>query len=195
MREFKQGKVPLPRSDIKFPNVDSPISLEIGCGVGMHPMQWGQENPDEHLIAIERTKEKFLKFQKRLDYHALKNILAIHDDAIHWIAHNVPEKSLSQVFILYPNPEPSNANQRFHKMPFMSFLISRLVDNGEIVLATNIESYYEEAKVLLVRDFGLKCSKVEQLSIESKPRTHFEKKYLLRGEHCFNLIFSKNIRR
>lgn len=187
MREFKIESIPLPRSGALAP-ADC-YDLEIGCGAGLHPILYSKENPDRTLVAIERTQDKFEKFERRWHSHQRPaNIIPVHDDAISWITHQVAAQTLSRVFILYPNPETSNKNQRFGHMSFMSFLVTRLVDDGLIILATNIESYAQEC----LERFPLYGLELIENSKPALPgRTHFERKYLERNENCYNLVFKK----
>ena len=80
-------------------------------------------------------------------------------------------------------------------MPFMGRLVETLITGGTIKFSTNIESYYLEAieamsslwQLELVRKFIITPSENHQLSAE----THFEKKYLQRGETCYSVIWRK----
>lgn len=165
------------------------ICLEIGAGKGKHALQFAKSNPDKILIAIERTQEKFLAMQKQANLANLPNLYIIHADAIAWISHAVPPKSINELFILYPNPEPHNANQRWLNMPFFAFLLSRLKDNGRITLASNIQSYIDESFEKAVKVWQLTTTK-NQIASNSE-RTHFEVKYLARGENCWQLDMVK----
>lgn len=166
-----------------------PLYFEIGAGKGKHALLFAEQNPDCTLIAVERTHEKFAAFDKQLKIANLANLQAIHADAIAFAVHFLPPKSLAGVFILYPNPEPHNKNQRFVNMPFFEFLLSRMQPNATITIASNIESYIDEAGQMLVETWRLPFVKK---SIESSSaRTHFEIKYLARGEHCQELVISK----
>lgn len=187
MRIFKTESIPMPRSQVVAP--PHKFDLEIGCGVGLHPLQYALANPQRTLVAIERTAEKFAKFQRRYSNHGSPaNLIPIHDDAIHWVTHRVSEQSLNRVFILYPNPEPGNKNQRLAFMPFVDFLHSRLTEEGELIVATNIAAYAQECREYLpARGFRLLLDETAKLP----GRTHFEHKYLQRGESCFNLVFKK----
>lgn len=187
MRIFKPDSIPQPRSTAMAPS--HKFDLEIGPGVGLHPLHYALANPDRTLVAIERTAEKYEKFLRRYQNHgAPKNLIPIHDDAIHWITHRVDEASLARVFALYPNPEPGNKNQRLAFMPFVDFLHSRMDVDSELIIATNIESYAQECREHLVeRGFRL----YQDNSPSLPGRTHFEHKYLQRGETCFNLVFKK----
>lgn len=193
-RLFQIDKIHAPRDFQPFPTafwLQDNICLEIGAGKGKHALQFALANPDKILIAIERTQEKFLAMQKQASLANLPNLYVIHADAIAWISHAVPPKSLSKLFILYPNPEPHNANQRWLNMPFFAFLLSRLKDNGNITLASNIASYIDESFEKAVNIWQLPTTK-SQVPDNSK-RTHFEVKYLARGEACWQLDMVKPV--
>lgn len=188
MRQFKPEKLFKPRDFVK-PEITDNCYLEIGAGRGLHAVQFAQENPDKQLIAIERTRVKFEDFAKRSEHGRFDNLIPIHADAIPWVVHALPPKSLNGVFLLYPNPEPKNAAQRWLKMPFFEFLISRLKSNATIILATNIKDYFDEAVEQTEKLWQLPFETFD-VPTDSK-RTHFEIKYLARGETCYQLEIAK----
>lgn len=172
-----------------------PLDVEIGCGVGFHPLKYARENPGRQLIAFERTKEKFAKFESRLAHHdSLPNLKPVHGDAIAWITHGLQAAQVDRYFLLYPNPYPkeSQRNLRFHAMPFFSFLLSTLKPGGSLTLATNMKFYAEEAKHSFTEEWGMTLISEKQIEPQAAPRTHFEKKYLARGEPCFDFLFQKS---
>lgn len=168
---------------------NTPIFLEIGAGKGKHACQFAIQNPDKTLIAIERTRNKFASLQALKMSNDLPNLYAIHADAIAWSVFALYPKQVAKCFILYPNPEPHNKNQRWHNMPFFEFLLSRLQDNAQIILTSNISDYISEAKNMLTSVWCLDvvCQRVQ----DGTNRTHFETKYLQRGEFCQELIITK----
>jgi tRNA (guanine-N7-)-methyltransferase len=200
MREFQASLIPKPSgwSEFNFPN-KSEIDLEIGCGVGLHPIRYSMENPERFLIALEHTQMRFEAFSKRYESHnSPSNLLPVQANAIHWITHFVPQSSISRIFLLYPNPYPKkkHLNQRWYAMSFMERLISVLKPGGELTLASNLQDYADGAKVSFENTWGLRTIEKRELTkkdLESgyRPRTHFEKKYLLRGDNCWNLRVQK----
>lgn len=193
-RLFQLDKIQPPRdflpmsSDFWQINVNN-ICLEIGAGKGKHALQFAKNNPNFQLIAIERTEQKFVAMQKVANAETFTNLTVIHADAVAWAVHGVPKQSLAQIFILYPNPEPHNPNQRWLNMPFFEFLLSRLQPNGKITLASNIADYIDEAYQKSVDIWQLPTLK-SQVPTDSE-RTHFEVKYLARGETCWQLDITK----
>ncbi len=172
------------------------IDLEIGCGVGWHPIQYGIQHPKRRLIAIEHTRQKFARFEHRLQQnHGLENVLAIHANALSWVPSVVPPQSIKRCFLLFPNPNPKakHRNQRWHNMPFMSFLKTRLCQGGELMMATNEGWYLKEAMAVMTKNFGFQLQQQRRLQRDSDPdhkvRTHFEKKYFEAGQSIYEAVW------
>jgi tRNA G46 methylase TrmB len=143
-------------------------------------------------VAFERTKEKFEKFAARIANHdPLLNLTAIHGDALAWIKHAFQPATVDRYFILYPNPYPkeSQKNLRFPFMPAFRLIRDTMKPGGQLTLATNSEAYAREAADGFVKEWNLELVEKKILPVDFPPRTHFEKKYLLRGETCWNLEF------
>lgn len=192
-RAFQPEKLSAPRNFsipaiIQSDNKPS-LVLEIGAGKGKHALSFAAENPDKHLIAIERTRNKFEAFTKLFNQQSLDNLTSIHADAIAWTVHAIAPNSIATIYILYPNPEQHNPNQQWLNMPFFEFLLSRLQARGEIILATNIEAYMDNAEQQASNIWQLHYNR--RLVAADSQRTHFEVKYLARGESCWQLTMTK----
>jgi len=74
-------------------------------------------------------------------------------------------------------------------MPFFEFLLSRLQVGGQITLASNIPEYIAEAEQQLQEIWKLPY--VKEVIASDSARTHFEIKYLERGELCQQLLIQK----
>ena len=193
-RPFRIERVPVPTNGIDFVYPQQPLDVEIGCGVGLHPIQYAKAHPDRYLVAIEQTRDKFEKFQRRFANHHLPNLLPVHANAISWISHGLCDHTVDNFFFLYPNPNPKNndLNKRWYAMPFMAKIIACLRLHGCIHLATNTEFYAIEAKANFEQVWHLETLRFERMQAgEIVPRTHFEKKYLARGQTCFDMVFRK----
>ena len=187
IRQFQAQRMHAPRDFISIEN--QPICVEIGAGKGKHALLFTEQNPEQQLIAIERTREKFVAMQKQHQLEGQKNLIPMHADAVPWVVHALFPAQVEQFFILYPNPEPHNPAQRWLNMPFFEFLVSRLQVNGTVTLASNIPEYIAEAEKQLIDVWKLPY--VKEVIPATSARTHFEIKYLERGELCQQLIISK----
>jgi tRNA (guanine-N7-)-methyltransferase len=171
-----------------------PLVVEIGCGVGLHPIQYAQQHADKNIVAIERTREKFQKFEGRLRAHPQlqERICAVHADAIHFLDQTLKDSSLDEVWILYPNPETAKPSRRWFQAPFMGRLVELMRPGGVLYFATNLEDY-AKTSTAISSSLGLKVLRGERIQSSTTPhfapRTHFEKKYFERGETLFNFEF------
>ena len=189
IRQFQAQRMHAPREFKAITN--EPICVEIGAGKGKHALLFSATHPDQKLVAIERTREKFMAMQKQHAIEGQTNLTTAHADALPWVVHALFPQQVQQFFILYPNPEPHNPAQRWLNMPFFEFLLSRLAFAGTITLASNIPEYIEEAEQQLEKIWKLPFEK--QVVAQDSARTHFEIKYLERGELCQQLIISKPV--
>ncbi|MCU4412782.1 SAM-dependent methyltransferase [Acinetobacter sp. WU_MDCI_Axc73] len=187
IRQFQAQRMQAPRDFSCIEN--TPVCVEIGAGKGKHALLFSGEHPEQALFAIERTKEKFLAMQKQKGLEPRDNLYPIHADALPWMVHALYPQQVQQFFILYPNPEPHNPAQRWLNMPFFEFLLSRLKPQGIITLASNIPDYIDEAAQQLEQLWKLPFEK--QVIASDSARTHFEIKYLERGELCQQLMITK----
>lgn len=187
IRPFQSQYLKAPRDFQPIENTQ--ICLEIGAGKGKHACLFATENPQHTLFAVERTAEKFHAMQKQHQLQNLTNLNPIHADALPWVVHALYPQQVEKLFILYPNPEPHNSMQRWLNMPFFEYLLSRVVSGGCIVLASNIPEYIAEAEQQLKEVWKLPYQ-LEQIATTSA-RTHFEIKYLERGELCQQLVITK----
>lgn len=194
MRAFLKDSIPLPQLSFNALEVlrHSPIDLEIGAGQGLHAIKYCQTNPHRRLLAVESTHSRFTKLEHRKSRHPqLHNLHVIHADAVAFVSHFIPDHTLHRIFILYPNPYPKlkHANLRWCNRPFLGFLKQKLIAEGQLTLATNLHWYAEETAFRLVQYWNFTLKTYIEVDPIGAPRTHFEKKYLARGEKCWNLEF------
>jgi tRNA G46 methylase TrmB len=190
MRPFNPDAVPAPHAG-PVPLPDGPIFVEVGAGQGLFAVQFARKHPEKTLIAIERTQERFARLKQRITSNHCQNVFPIRANAVNWITHCLSPQSVDGYFFWYPNPYPKSRqqNKRFHAMPFLGQVIQTLKPGGTLTMATNQEFYYTEAKTFMVQVWGLTCLMDRQVAQSATARTHFEKKYLTRGDTCWELQF------
>lgn len=195
-RPFQADKVNPPKQAPHLPEgLKGKIILEVGCGKGLHPILFAKENPKDNILAFERTKEKYLRFQGRMEKHNLSNLFGFYDDALSWLAHNPGElkEKFDLIFFLYPNPYPkkNQRNKRFLSSPSFSLYLASLKSGGEIIMRTN-EVFYKEEAIYFAREvWGLNLIHEKTLSKEDMGTTHFERKFKAEGVTCFELKWKK----
>ena len=189
-----------PFSDFsKWRKTGCPFAIEIGCGVGYHAILWAKYNPGVQLLAIERTKEKFEKFNRRLFHHRqfASLIFAARADANWLLPHLLVPNSVDEYFWLYPNPEPKRRNHRIAFSNLIEIVVSTLKSGGKLIIATNIANYANEVRHWLPFKYPLilECERHlcrdDLVAGRHQFRSHFEKKYLEREDLCFDFEFRK----
>lgn len=198
MRPFNPDHIPRPALDpsaLAWLNERDAFDLEIGAGAGLHAVQTALANPTRPLVAIERTEVKFNGLARRYAQHgAPENLCPLRGDAVAFVTHFVRPAQLARVYLLYPNPYPKSrqSNLRWYNSPFMAHLREKMATDAHLRLATNLKWYADQARELLPAHFGFRLESERTLGSGDPPRTHFEKKYLARGETCFDLVFARD---
>lgn len=178
------------------------VILEIGCGVGWHPIQLAtsiSKLPTSNqpcIVAIERTSNKFQAFQNRLLNHPEHQsiVCAVHGDAYHFVDRFFPSPRVDELWMLYPNPEMKRPNLRWYRSPSFKRVLEALRPGAHFHFATNLKDY-AEAGIANIHQLGLETISHEEVSNVSHPhflaRSHFEKKYYNRGEVLFTTLYKK----
>ena len=195
MRAFNKKFIPVPSKGpcVPLDSLKAPFDLEVGCGTGDFAMQWAAqtENP---VIAIEKTRSRFLKFEKKYkQQRQLKNLWPVHTNAVWWLTHYGKKNSFERVFLMYPNtyPKARQAHLRWINRPFMPYLLDLLMIGGLLELRTNRFSYYEEFKEKIQKFSFIRIEEERKVRDFAQAQSLFEKKYLDGGEECHVLICRK----
>ena len=74
----------------------------------------------------------------------LENVRLYYEDAVEVIQRVIKDKSLYRVQLLFPDPWPKKKHlkRRLINKTFIDLLSQKLVKNGEFVLATDSQSYF-----------------------------------------------------
>ena len=116
--------------------------LEIGYGGGEHLARQAAAAPRTGFIGCEVFSGGIAKLVQTIDADGLANIRLFTDDALKLLV-RLPDASLSEVYLLYPDPWPKT---RHHKRRFVSPVtvaeLGRVLKPGGIFrFATDIEDY------------------------------------------------------
>lgn len=125
-----------------FPVPVKEIRLESGFGGGEHLIHRALENPETGFIGVEPFVNSMAKLLARVEEQGIRNIRVFDDDAtlvLDWL----PEASVDQMDLLYPDPWPkkrhwkrrfvSDVNvERFHRV---------IKPGGQFCFASDIDTY------------------------------------------------------
>jgi tRNA (guanine-N7-)-methyltransferase len=118
------------------------IHLEIGFGGGEHLAGRALANPDIQFIGCEPYINGVAKLLAAIDKHQITNIRLFTDDARHLID-ALPERSVEQVYILFPDPWPKlrHNKRRIVSQATLAALARIQTQGAKLLLATDHEDY------------------------------------------------------
>lgn len=174
----------------------SRVVMEIGFGGGEHLAWQAAKNPDTGFIGCEPFVNGVAKVLMQIEDEVLENI-RLHDDDARFVLDWLPENSLDQIYILFPDPWPK---KRHHKRRFISEetldQLSRPLKSGGIVhVASDIGDYVRATLVAFTYhdDFEWLDEKASDWRVrpENRPVTRYEQKALDAGRVPSYLTFRR----
>ncbi|MEM8538462.1 MAG: tRNA (guanosine(46)-N7)-methyltransferase TrmB [Pseudomonadota bacterium] len=126
-----------------FPGQD--VWLEIGFGGGEHLVHMAQNNPQIGLIGCEPFINGVAMLLGKVRKAAVAN-LRIHPGDVRDLFDVLPEKSLSKVFLNYPDPWPKKRHhrRRFVTPEHLAPLARVMKPGAELRVATDIPDYVRQ---------------------------------------------------
>jgi tRNA (guanine-N7-)-methyltransferase len=173
----------------------SKVIVEVGCGVGLYSLREAEAHLENTYIAIEKTEIRSVPLIREAKTHDLKNLIPLRADATLVIDQIFPEKSVDVFTFFYPNPWPKKrqANKRFMISPSFQAYQKALKPGGEVCLTSNVKAYVEETRDFLENFWGFEINSFEKIDSDFPARTAFEKKYLERGDACYEVRAVKKL--
>lgn len=138
-----------------FKNSVKEIWLEVGFGSGEHLLWQAQHNPGTGFIGCEPFINGIASLLGRIEQAGVNNI-RLHDEGAADVLDVLPDRSLSRVFILFPDPWPK---ARHHKRRFISaenieHLARVIKPGGELRISSDIPDYITASLIQIRRKGG-----------------------------------------
>lgn len=130
--------------NLEFSSLHKKIHLEIGFGSGEFLYNIAKSNLNEVFIGCEPYLNGVGNLLEKIYEDKLNNIFIWQDDARE-LLENIPDKTLSTVYILFPDPWPkAKHNKRRLINDYLIKKISdKLVHGGKAFIATDDANYAE----------------------------------------------------
>lgn len=122
------------------------VCIEYCSGNGEWVIQKALENPEVCWVAVEKMFERVRKiWAKQQNYH-LKNLLIVYGEALEFSRHYLPNSSIDEVFINFPDPwpKPRHAKHRLIQNSFASELARIVKEKGTSILVTDDVDYLHQ---------------------------------------------------
>lgn len=120
----------------------NPVWLEIGFGGGEHLASEAKLHPEICFIGCEPFVNGVAKLLGLIEQQGITNI-RVHDEEVADLIANLPDDSIEQVSILYPDPWPKTRHKkrRLISTEFLANLARVMKPGSELRFATDIDDY------------------------------------------------------
>ena len=169
---------------------DHPVILEIGSGKGRFLLATAMERPDVNVIGIEKSLHYHRVIRDRFLKRDLRNVRLINHDAFLVLQKMIPDASLAEVHIYFPDPWPRKRERkrRIIRPEVLAELRRVLVEGGMGIYVTDHREYFEVAAPLIEAEFR---AERRIPGPEDLPRTNYEAKYRAEGREIYEVRFWK----
>jgi len=168
---------------------DRPVVLEIGSGKGRFLLTSGASRPECNILGIEKSLHYARVIVRRLRHAGLANVRIINHDALLVLSRMIPDDSIDEVHIYFPDPWPRKREQKRRLVRGeVARDLARVMPAGASgVWVTDHAGAYEAGVPVLASVFD-----VEEIdpSDPREPRTNYEEKYQAEGRPIYEVRFT-----
>jgi tRNA (guanine-N7-)-methyltransferase len=174
----------------------APQTVEIGFGNGANLIALAAAHPERNYIGIEVHRPGIGRLLLALEARGLSNVRVICRDAVEVLEQQLPQESLDEILILFPDPWPKKRHhkRRLVQAGFTQLLADRLAEGGVLRLATDWEPYAQEMLATLSAHPSLRNLAPAGTFIPRPPEriaTRFEERGERLGHAVWDLAFRK----
>jgi tRNA (guanine-N7-)-methyltransferase len=168
----------------------NPVILEIGSGKGRFLISTATERPEVNLIGIEKALHYHRLIRDRVLKRGLTNIRLINHDAFLVMQKMLPDASIAEVHIYFPDPWPRKREQkrRIIRPEALEEIRRILVPGGKGIYVTDHQEYYQAAAPVIEQFFR---AERRVPGPDDPPRTNYEAKYREEGRGIWEVRFEK----
>lgn len=181
---FEDGRLD-PRAWFEHPQ--RPFELEIGSGKGTFLVQQADLQPETNFLGIEWAAEFYRYAADRLRRNQCANVRMLHDDAVQFITHRLPDSICTTVHLYFSDPWPKARHHKrrviqdatlkqFHRILVPEGLLHVVTDHVD--LWAWCEEHVERASHLFER---MPFTPPPSAGTDEVVGTNFERKYRQEG--------------
>lgn len=153
LAKIEQRRVDLRRQIASAAVSSKRTVLEIGCGHGHFLTAYAAAHPDALCFGLDIASDRIARAERKRARANLKKLHFIHADAQLFIEELPDGFSLSEIYILFPDPWPK---QRHHKNriiqpQFLDLLARRTAHNARLFFRTDYQPYFSDAEAVFRR--------------------------------------------
>lgn len=174
----------------------APVILEIGFGMGDSLIEMAAQHPQNNYLGIEVHKPGVGRLLGKVSEQALTNLRVMQFDAIEVLKNQIPDASLSAVYLFFPDPWHKKRHQkrRIVQDSFVQLIRQKLTIHGQFHMATDWEHYASQMLDCMKQAPGFKNCASDGEYIprpEYRPVTKFERRGERLGHGVWDILFKK----
>jgi tRNA (guanine-N7-)-methyltransferase len=168
------------------------VVIEIGSGMGEAALALAQQNPDDFIVCLEVHTPGVGSLIFKAHEAGIKNIKVVVKDALEVIAESVPDNSVAEFRIWFPDPwrKTKHHRRRIIQPDIVEFLLTKLNSGGILHTITDWPDYGIQMQRVLTATNDLSVSKLATPP-SWRPTTKFERRALEAGRSIHEFICTK----
>lgn len=129
----------------------APVVLEVGFGMGEATAAMAAAQPELDVLAADVHIPGHGNLLKLVEEAELTNVRIVSGDAFFLLREMLPTASLHAVRVFFPDPWPKarHVKRRLVTSEFADVVADRLVDDGRLHVATDMEVYADQVRTVL----------------------------------------------
>jgi tRNA (guanine-N7-)-methyltransferase len=176
----------------------APLILDIGVGTGDSTFNHALTHPENDYLAIEVHRPGIGQLLNNIASNNLTNIKVSNDDVLDVLQHQIPDRSISQIFIFFADPWPKKRHhkRRLINTQLIELIKKKIAAHGRLHIATDWQDYADHIQKLCRSDPELINLAGNNVNSVPRPNWRINTRYESRGlrlEHkvwdfCYGFI-------
>ncbi|GJM04061.1 MAG: tRNA (guanine-N(7)-)-methyltransferase [marine bacterium B5-7] len=164
-------------------NRRAPLILDIGVGTGDSTFNHAKKHPENNYLAIEVHRPGVGQLLNNIESNNLTNIKISNNDVIDVLQNQIPDRSISQVFIFFADPWPKTRHQkrRLINEQLIALIKRKITAHGRLHIATDWQDYAKHIQKLCQSDPALINLSGNKLHSSPRPNWRIRTRYEARG--------------
>jgi tRNA (guanine-N7-)-methyltransferase len=174
----------------------APRVVEIGFGNGANLIHMAGVRPEADFLGVEVHRPGVGRVLLEIERLGLTNVRVSNHDAVEVIGEQLPEASLDEILVLFPDPwhKKRHHKRRLLNAAFVALLATRLKSGGLLRAATDWEPYAQQMLEVLSGCALLENTAADGAYVprpESRQATRFERRGERLGHGVWDLAFRR----
>jgi len=137
-----------------FYEVEGPLIIEIGFGMGDHLVHLAGSMPDHRFLGIEVHRPGLAAATGKAAAKSLTNLRLIRGDARLVLTDYLRDSIASAIIIQFPDPwpKPGDEHRRLVQPDLLEIMYGTLQESGECLITTDVDDYATHCEHVFSRD-------------------------------------------